>query len=70
MMFYCTAEIVKSNVNGIIDLSKSFRSVFGVQPFIIHDFVEALIDAKKIKNINKEIVKKESNFVRKIFHLN
>jgi glycosyltransferase involved in cell wall biosynthesis len=66
----CEIPIVSFQINGVNDLSKQFKSVYGTKPFVIDDFVENLILAKKIINESPELIKNEAMVIRKKFNMN
>ncbi len=66
----CEIPVVGFCVNGINDLSKQFKSVYGVEPLMVEEFVKKLADAKKMKKSKSAIIKKETDYVRENFNLN
>ena len=63
----CGKPSVCFHINGVNDLSKNFKMVFGVKPLCIETFVEKLVEAKKLLN-NKKIIEIESNYVRQNYN--
>lgn len=66
----CGIPIVSFQINGVNDLSKEFKSVYGIKPFVIDSFVENLILAKEMIKTKPELIKNDGMIIRKKFNMN
>jgi len=64
----CGIPIVAFLVNGIKDLSSRFKSVLGINPYKIEEFVKQLVIAQKMIQTEKAVLKEEAKYVRENFN--
>jgi glycosyltransferase involved in cell wall biosynthesis len=65
----CGIPVVGFCVNGIKDLSIRFKQFFGVDSDDIDEFVQQLINAKKMFEEEKEMLDREGGYVRNSFNI-
>ena len=59
--------VVSFNINGVIDLTKKYESVFGAVPFETDSFIKKLKDCESYKKNNENKIKRESELIRRDF---